>query len=188
VALNAGGTAIAVWMGAPAGQAAQSLEAAIRPAGGRFGFARVVAGEVTGISKVVLAANGEAVVISSDRDVLYSNVRPPGGRFERRQPLGSGFAPSVGVDARGDAIAVWTRSDGTNLFVHAARGVSRHTFGAGVDLGPVGPDCSLHRCLVGGEAALAVSPQGSATAMWIVQPHPQQGFDSFVEAAQYARP
>src|SRR5207244_650435 len=94
VALNAGGTAIAVWMGAPAGQAAQSLEAAIRPAGGRFGFARVVAGEVTGISKVVLAANGEAVVISSDRDVLYSNVRPPGGRFERRQPLGSGFAPS----------------------------------------------------------------------------------------------
>ena len=140
------------------------------------------------MSKVALAANGEAVVISSDRDVLYSNVRPPGGRFERRQLLGSGFAPTVGVDALGDAIAVWTRSDGTNLFVHAARRISRRTFGAGVDLAPVGPDCSLHRCLVGGEAALAVSRRGSAIAIWIVQPHPQQGFGSSVEAAEYARP
>ena len=102
--------------------------------------------------------------------------------------LGNGFAPTVGVDARGDAIAVWTRSDGTNLFVHAARRLSRHTFGAGVDLAPVGPDCSLHRCLVGGEAALAVSPQGSATAVWITQPHPQQGFGSYVGAAEYAQP
>jgi hypothetical protein len=188
VALNAAGTAIAVWMGAPPGQAAQTLEAAIRPAGGRFGSARVVVGEVTGMSKVALAANGEAVVISSDRDVLYSNVRPPGGRFGSRQILGNGFAPTVGVDARGDAIAVWTQSDGTNLFVHAARRTSRHTFGAGVDLAPVGPDCSLHRCLVGGETALAVSPRGSATAIWIVQPQPQQGFGSSVEAAEYAQP
>ena len=46
----------------------------------------------------------------------------------------------------------------------------------------MGPDCSLHRCLIGGEAALAVSPRGSATAIWIVQPHPQQGFDSSVES------
>jgi hypothetical protein len=188
VALNAAGTAIAVWMGAPPGQAAQTLEAAIRPAGGRFGSARVIVGEVTGMSKVALAANGEAVVISSDRDVLYSNVRPPGGRFGSRQILGNGFAPTVGVDARGDAIAVWTQSDGTNLFVHAARRTSRHTFGAGVDLTPVGPDCSLHRCLVGGETALAVSPRGSATAIWIVQPQPQQGFGSSVEAAEYAQP
>jgi hypothetical protein len=190
VALNASGTAIAVWMGAPPGRAAQTLEAAIRPAGGRFGPARVVVGEVTGMSKVALAASGEAVVISSDRDrdLLYSNVRPPSGRFGRRQLLGSGFAPTVGVEARGDAIAVWTRSDGTNLFVHAARRLSRQAFGAGVDLAPVGPDCSLHRCLVGGEAALAVSPRGSAIAIWIVQPHPQQGFGSSVGAAEYAQP
>jgi hypothetical protein len=189
VALNAAGTAIAVWMGSATGQAAQTLEAAIRPAGGRFGSARVVVGEVTGLSKVALAANGEAVVISSDRDVLYSNVRPPGGRFARRQMLGTGgFAPTVGVDGRGDAIAVWTRSDGTNLFVHAARRISRHSFGAGIDLAPVGPDCFMHRCLVGGEAALAVSPRGSATAVWIMQPHPQQGFGSSVEAAEYAQP
>ena len=137
VALNAAGTALAVWMGAPTGQSAQTLEAAIRPAGGRFGSARVVVGEVTGLSRVALAANGEAVVISSDRDVLYSNVRPPGGRFETRQMLGNGFAPTVGVDARGDAIALWTRSDGTNLFVRAARRTSRRSFDAGIDLAPV---------------------------------------------------
>ena len=188
VALNAAGTAIAVWMGSPTGQAAQTLEAAIRPAGRRFGSARVVVGEVTGLSRVALAANGEAVVISSDRDVLYSNVRPPGGRFETRQMLGNGFAPTVGVDARGDAIAVWTRSDGTNLFVRAARRTSGRSFDAGIDLAPVGPDCFMHRCLVGGEAALAVSPQGSATAVWITQPHPQQGFGSYVGAAEYAQP
>jgi hypothetical protein len=189
VALNPAGTAVAVWMGAPTGQAAQSVEAAIRPAGGRFGPARVVVGEVTGLSKVALAANGEAVVISSDRDVLYSNVRPPDGRFGSRQMLGTGgFAPTVGVDARGDAIAVWTRSDGTNLFVHVARRITRRSFGAGKDLAPIGPDCFMHRCLVGGEAALAVSPRGAATAVWIMQPHPQQGFGSYVEAAEYAQP
>jgi hypothetical protein len=141
------------------------------------------------LSKVALAANGEAVVISSDSDVLYSNLRPPGGRFERRQMLGEGgFAPTVGVDGRGDAIVVWTRSDGTNLFVHAARRSSRHSFGRGEDLAPVGPDCFMHRGLVGGEAALAFSPQGSATAVWIIQLHPQQGFGSYVEAAETAQP
>ncbi len=133
VALNAAGIAIAVWMGAPSGQAAQTLEAAIRPAGRRFGPPRVVLGDITGMSKVALAANGEAVVISSDRDLLYSNVRPPGGRFGSRQILGNGFAPTVGVDARGDAIAVWTRSDGTNLFVHAARRPSRQGFDSSVE-------------------------------------------------------
>jgi hypothetical protein len=188
VALNAAGTAIAVWMGSPTGQAAQVLEAAIRPAGGRFSSARVVVGEVTGFSRVALAANGEAVVISSDGDVLYSNVRPPGGRFETRRMLGNGFAPTVGVDARGDTLAVWTRSDGTNLFVHAARRTSRGSFDTGMDLAPAGPDCFMHRCPVGGEAALAVSPQGSATAVWIIQPHLQQGFGSYVEAAEYSQP
>jgi hypothetical protein len=187
--LNAAGTAVVVWMGTPAAGARFSLEAAIRPAGGHFGSAQAIAGEVTQLSNLALAANGEAVVLSANGDGLYSNVRPPHGRFGSRELLASdGFASTVGVDARGNAIAVWTRSDGTNVFVHAARQVRGHSFGAGVDLAPAGPDCFRHRCLVGGEKALAVSPAGSATAVWIVQPQPQHGLGSYIEAAEYVQP
>jgi hypothetical protein len=189
VALNAAGTAVVVWMGTPAARSPFSLEAAIRPAGGRFGFARAIAGEITGLSSVALAANGEAVVLSANGAGLYSNVRPPHGRFGSRDLLATdGFAPTVGVDARGNAIALWTRSDGTNVFVHAARQIPGHSFGAGVDLAPAGPDCFQHRCLVGGEKALVVSPAGSATAVWIVQPQPQHGLGSYIEAAEYGAP
>ena len=189
VALNDNGEAVVVWMGAPAGQATLMLEASIRPAGGRFGSVREIAGEVTGVSNVALAADGEAVVLSSDGDVVYANARVPGGRFGRPQLLSNAaFAPAVGIDARGNALALWTRTNGTDLFIDAATRTAGHRFGAGADLAPVGPDCFKHRCLVGGEKALAVSPRGAAIAVWTVQPDPQRGVGSYVEASQYTQP
>jgi hypothetical protein len=52
--------------------------------------------------------------------------KPPGGRFGAPVNLGSGFDPVVDIDARGNAMAAWTRLHGdfipnATLFVHAAR-------------------------------------------------------------------
>lgn len=186
VALNDAGAAVVIWRGTPTGSLPVVLEAAIRPAGGRFGRAHRIGGEVSGATRVAIGASGEAVAIWSNRDALFASARRPGGDFGRPQALStSGFGPAVGVDGAGNALAVWTRSDGTTLFLHAARRPARGVFGRGVDLASVGADCFLHRCPVGGEASIAVDARGDATAVWIVLPNPRQYTGSYVEAASY---
>ncbi|HEX6663061.1 MAG TPA: hypothetical protein VF025_05260 [Gaiellaceae bacterium] len=186
VALNDAGTAVVTWTGAPRGTGPLVLEAAIRPARGGFGRARQIGGETSGGSRIAIGASGEAVAIWSNRDALYASARPPGGRFGKPQSLAvGGFGPAIGIDGHGNAIAVWTRSNGTTLFLHAARRPARGLFGQGVDLSPVGADCFQHRCLVGGEASIAVSHRGNAVATWTVNPDPRRSDGSYVQAASY---
>lgn len=186
VALNDAGAAVVIWHGTPTGSVPVVLEAAIRPAGARFGRARQIGGEVSGAARVAIGISGEAVAIWSNRDALFASARPPGGVFGKVQALStSGFGSAIGVDGRGNALAVWTRSDGTTLFLHAARRPARGAFGQGVDLTSVGADCFLHRCPVGGEASIAVDARGNGTAVWIVLPDPRQYTGGYVEAASY---
>jgi hypothetical protein len=186
VALNDAGAAVVTWQGTPTGSLPVVLEASIRPDRGRFGPARQIGGELTG-SRVAIGASGEAVAIWSNRDALFASARPPGGRFGRAQSLAvGGFGPAIGVDGSGNAIAVWIRSDGKSLFLRAARRPARGVFGQGVDLSSVGADCFLHRCLVGGEASIAVSPRGDAVAAWTVNPDPRRSDGSYVQAASYS--
>ena len=185
VALNDAGAAVVTWHGTPTGSVPVVLEAAIRPAGGRFGRARQIGGEVSG-SRVAIGASGQAVAIWSNRDALFASARPPGGRFGKPQSLAAGgFGPAIGVDGNGNATAVWIRSDGKSLFLHVARRPARGVFGQGVDLSPVGADCFQHRCLVGGEASIAVLRRGDAVAAWTVNPDPRRSDGSYVQAASY---
>ncbi|HEY6067598.1 MAG TPA: hypothetical protein VIU81_02820 [Gaiellaceae bacterium] len=55
----------------------------------------------------------------------------------------------------------------------------------GIDLSPVGADCFQHRCLIGGEASIAVSGHGDAVAAWTVNPDPRRSDGSYVQAASY---
>lgn len=185
VALNDAGAAVVTWHGTPTGSLPVVLEAAIRPAGGPFGRARRISGEVSG-SRVAIGASGEAVAIWWNRDTLIASARPPGGRFGKPQSLAVGaFGATVGVDRSGNAIAVWIRSDGKSLFMHASRRPARGMFGQGIDLSPVGADCFQHRCLIGGEASIAVSARGNAVAAWTVNPDPRRSDGSYVQAATY---
>jgi hypothetical protein len=157
---------------------------------GRFGRAQsLFTGFPESAASVSLAPNGEAVAVWGFGEMVYGAIKPPHGGFGPPLPLGAGFSPFVGIDAQGNALAVWTRTDGAfgsgNLFVRATHRASRRTFGSGVDLAPAGSDCTRHRGC-NPEARVAVAENGSAVAVWQLDTSPAQPHgDSSVLAADY---
>ncbi len=70
----------------------------------------------------------------------------------------AGF-PEVAVDGQGNAIAVWSRFDGTNFIVQAAAArAAGGSFGAPQDLSAAGQKAGFSQVAVGG--------QGNAIAVW----------------------
>jgi hypothetical protein len=69
----------------------------------------------------------------------------------------AGF-PEVAVDGQGNAIAVWSRFDGTNFIVQAAVREAGGSFGAPQDLSAAGQKA--------GFSQVAVDGQGYAIAVW----------------------
>jgi hypothetical protein len=189
VAVNASGTTIVLWetfaprQGAPP---ARGLEFAIGSTAGRFGRPRpLFTGFPDGPADLAVAPTGEAVAVWASFDQIYAAARRPRGTFATPTVIGSGFGPGVGLDARGNALAVWTRSADLKLFVHAAMRAAGGTFDAGLDLAPAGTDCTRHRgCSP--ELDVAVGANGSAVAIWQLDSSPAQPFgDSLIQAARY---
>lgn len=95
-------------------------------------------------------------------------VAPPAGAAPTWQPVtnlfadlsaagGSAQTPAVAVDSRGDATAVWTRYNGTQLVVQASTRPAGSTWSAPVDLAA---GRSIHN------PRLAVDPAGNVTVVW----------------------
>jgi hypothetical protein len=166
VALDGAGDAVAVWAQRPA----ETLEvrAAIRPANGFWGSARLLSGAgVTGGPSiavsgrevvvvwmelgVVRAARGDLITGEWDPAVTLSN---PAG-----EALGE---PSVATNARGDAVAIWKWRDRPTgqAIVQAAFRSAGASWGPATDVGDAG---------VGGNGApqVAVDGSGRAVAIWI---------------------
>jgi hypothetical protein len=122
VAFGPDGTAVAVWM-----QGFQP-QAAVRPPGGSFGeqkrLSPAIHDSLVGPA-LAFDAHGTAHVTWSGQDApghyaARTATRPAGGSFSDMQTLsGTGVASNdqvlVEVDALGDAVSLWRRSDGTNL-------------------------------------------------------------------------
>ena len=70
---------------------------------------------------------------------------------------GSAQTPAVAVDSRGDATAIWSRYDGTQLVVQSSTRPAGSTWSAPVDLAAGG---SIYN------PQLVVDPAGSVTAIW----------------------
>ena len=68
------------------------------------------------------------------------------------------YDPQVAVDGRGNAIAVWRRSEGTNTIVQAAVRTSGGSFGAPQDLSTAGQNAY--------DPQVAVDGRGNAIAVW----------------------
>ena len=68
------------------------------------------------------------------------------------------YDPQVAVDGQGNAIAVWSRFDGTNFIVQAAVRAAGGSFGAPQDLSAAGQDAHVPEAAVDG--------QGNAIAVW----------------------
>lgn len=125
VAFDARGNAVAVW------EDEQAAVAAIRPAGGSWQPAQVISAPATRVGSIALAVSpaGGAVAVwvrlgfagGGRMDVVQASVRPAGGRFGAARDLSrpgllGGFA-QVGMDARGNAAAIW---EGAGTVVEAA--------------------------------------------------------------------
>ena len=68
------------------------------------------------------------------------------------------YDPQVAFDGQGNAIAVWSRFDGTNFIVQAAARAAGGSFGAPQDLSAAGQKA--------GFPEVAVDGRGNAIAVW----------------------
>jgi len=68
------------------------------------------------------------------------------------------YDPQVAFDGQGNAIAVWSRSNGTNFIVQAAVRAAGGSFGAAQDLSAAGQDAHVPE--------VAVDGQGNAIVVW----------------------
>lgn len=87
-----------------------------------------------------------------------AEAAPWGAPEEVSVPGGSASWSQVGIDANGDATAVWTRSDGLHLLAQAAERPAGGVWGASVDLSGASGDAE--------SPTVAVDPAGDAVAAW----------------------
>jgi hypothetical protein len=180
VSTSADGASLLAWKAGTSEEPTQ-ISFVERPAAGPLGTALPIAGAVGSVVTAARAAGGAAVVgwlqyelvDDPDPDAFGSlqrvqpfvSVRDPGGAFGPPIALdlpadawdAEGRGPSVGIDAAGNAIAVWRRPSGTessdpdDLLV--ARRPAGGSFGAPVPIGTREPH---------GRVQLAVAPSGEA--------------------------
>jgi hypothetical protein len=166
VAVDPGGDAVAVWKGHNG--ADEVIEASSRTAGGSW-QAPVdlsAAGYDASEPQVAVDAAGEAVVLWKDsggtNTIIEAASRTAGGGWQAPVELSAAgrnaSEPQVALDAGGDVVAVWGRSDGTNLIVQAASRPAGAGWEAPVDLSAAGQETS--------EPQVAIDAAGDAVAAW----------------------
>lgn len=131
VAIDPSGNAIAVWSRFDGTNT--RIQASYRPSGGSFGAPQTIssAGQNATNPEVSMDTSGNAVAVWERLDGVKlrveASVRPASGSFGAVQILSDagqdGFKPKVaaGSNVDSNAVAVWTRSDGSTLRVQSAR-------------------------------------------------------------------
>ena len=124
------------------------------------------AGQTAYDPQVAVDGRGNAIAVWQRFDgtnfIVQAAVRAAGGSFGAPQDLSAAgqtaYDPQVAVDGRGNAIAVWSASDGTNFIVQAAVRAAGGSFGAPQDLSAAGRDAGFPQ--------VAVDGRGNAIAVW----------------------
>ena len=166
VAVDGQGNAIAVWRRFDGTNFI--VQAAARAAGGSFGSPQDLsaAGQKAGFPEVAVDGQGNAIAVWQRFDgtnfIVQAAARAAGGSFGAPQDLSAAGQtandPQVAVDGQGNAIAVWSRSNGTNFIVQAAARAAGGSFGSPQDLSAAGQDAHVPEAAVDG--------QGNAIAVW----------------------
>jgi hypothetical protein len=178
VAVDGQGNAIAVWsrfdgtnfvvQAAARAAASRRRRRYFTPKrGGSFGAPQDLsaAGQNASFPEVVFDGQGNAIAVWRRFDgtnfIVQAAVRAAGGSFGAPQDLSAAGQtandPQVAVGGQGNAIAVWSRSNGTNDIVQAAVRAGG-SFGAAQDLSAAGQDAHVPE--------VAVDWQGNAIAVW----------------------
>jgi PKD domain-containing protein len=169
VAIDASGTAIAVWI---TGESSTDyvVRSAARPPGGEWSEPEDVSDAISEAvtPQLALDAGSEAVAVwtafdAGDR-ILQGAVRSANGEWSEPDDLSDAGqfvtpleAPDAAIDAAGNAIAVWTL-EGGNYVVQAAVRPAGGDWEEPDDLSGVGEDAR--------EPVVAMSPAGDAIAAW----------------------
>ena len=167
IVLDARGNAVAVWTRNDGSNFI--TQAAVRPAGENWQAPVNLsnAGRDTFDAEVAIDARGDAVAVwhGSDgtNDIVQAAARPAGGVWQAPIDLSAGghdaFNPQVVLDAQGDAVAVWQRSNGSNSIVQGAvRPSATGVWQAAVDLSAGGGNAL--------NPQIAVDARGDAVVDW----------------------
>ena len=100
--------------------------------------------------QVVVAPDGTVIAVWTRSDGtnfrIQSSSRTPSGAWAAAQTISdpgmSASGPAIAVDPSGNALAVWTQSDGTDLRINAAFRPSGGSFGAPVIVSAAGEDAT----------------------------------------------
>ena len=178
---SAGGDLIASWARRCcfSGSEDASVRAAVRPPGGPFRGSETLASAPTGAASGVTdprlagSADGSAVIVwtklqSLSTGNVSSCTRPPGGSWDGctiENVSGDGSdprLPDVGMDAHGNAAAVWTRKAPGATDPHAVQTAGRSAGTSGWT--PLGTFSEPGTELT--QATIATSPQGASIVAW----------------------
>jgi PKD repeat protein len=122
---------------------------------------------------VAVNARGDAVAVWTQKQgttqTVQAAVRPPGGNFSAPQAIGVtlpcfflgilGPSPKVGIDAQGNAIAVWAKPLAASNVIQAAVRPAGGTFGPANDISDPSRTANT-------DPDIAMSATGSAVAVW----------------------
>jgi hypothetical protein len=166
VAVDRDGGAIVVWRRSDG--ANNRIELRRRSASGVLSSIRTLsaAGGNATNPNVALAGDGRAVVAWTRFDGANWRVqavrRSAGGTLSSVKSLSAAgqdaLVPQLAVDASGDAVVVWTRSDGANVRVQARRRAADGSLSAVQTLSAAGAQA--------GAPAVAVDASGNAVVVW----------------------
>jgi len=124
------------------------------------------AGQNAGYSQVAVDANGDAVAVwrrsNGTNELIEAASRQAEGTWQAPVQLSAtgqnAYGPQVAIDAQGDAVAVWGRSNGALTIIQASSKPAGGAWETPVDLSVPGEEAI--------DPQVAVDPQGEAVAVW----------------------
>ncbi len=204
LAVDSAGNVVAVW--SRSNGTNTIVQSASRPAGGPWQspLDLSAAGQNASEPEVAVDPAGDAIALWRRYDgadyVIQSASRPAGGAWQSPVDLSeageNASEPQVTVDPSGNAVAVWSRSNGTNTIVQSASKSAGGFWQSPVDLSAAGQNAEAPRLAVdpAGDALdlsaigrnafepeLATDPEGDAVAAW----SRFDGTDTIVQGAGY---
>jgi hypothetical protein len=167
VAMTPSGDATAVWVGAEQGEPV--IEASERPAGGAWSAPQTLSDPLADSEEPDLAVDpeGDAIVLwqssrEASQPAIESSFRAAGGSWSGSQKISrpdtSDYAPSVGFDSHGNAVAIWESIDGTEYPIESATRPRNGGWSAVANVSDDG--------MVDEQPDLAVDSVGNAVAVW----------------------
>ena len=124
-------------------------------------------GQDANYPQIAVDSSGNAVAVWAITDgintVAQSSRLPVGGSWTTPVTLSASgqdsYNPQVAVDASGNAVSVWTRTDGSNTILQASRMTSGGSWSTPVNISQTGQNANYPR--------IAVDSSGTAVTIWI---------------------